>query len=56
MIYKSILGLVPSFQAIGLLSRNIQFAKQGKGVVKTALSSFIGIPLLSKTADLIKGL
>lgn len=56
MSYKAILGIVPSLQATGLLGRNMSFAKKGKGAVKTAVTIFVGLPLISKTADLIRGL
>ena len=56
MGYKAILGTVPTFQALGLLGSSARFAKKGKGAVKTAITSFIGIPLIGKTASLIKGL
>jgi len=56
MSYKTILSNVPSLQALGLLGRNISFAKKGKGAIKAGITSLVGIPLISKTADLIKSL
>lgn len=56
MAYRTILGIVPSLQAIGLLGRNLEFAKKGKGIIKTGITSLMGIPLISKTANLITGL
>ncbi len=53
MAFRTILGIVPSLQAIGLLGRS---AKKGKGVIKTGVTALVAIPLISKTADLIKGL
>ena len=56
MSYKAILSAIPTFQSVGLLGRNIQFAKKGKGAIKAGITSLVSIPLISKTADLIRGL
>ena len=56
MVYKTILGIVPSLQATGLLARNVEFARKGKGAIKTGIRSLVSIPLISKTASLIAGL
>jgi len=56
MVYRTILGTVPTLQATGLLGMSISSARKGKGLVKTAVTSFIGIPLIGRTATLIKGL
>ena len=56
MAYKTIMGLVPTLEATELLGINIGFARKGKGLVKTAATNLMGIPLIGKTASMIAGL
>ncbi len=56
MSYKGILSAVPSLQSIGLLGGSIKFAKKGKGAIKAGVTTLVGLPLISKTADLIRGM
>jgi hypothetical protein len=57
MPYKVIIGLSPTFMSLGLVGQGAKSVGKGfKGMFSMGVSSLAGIPLISKTADIIKSL